>query len=108
LDLEGNAIDSHKDFLKFIHNKNDLIVVNLAMNPLLVDVQTIEKFNEDLIQKAPDLITQKTHEEIEEMKQLLGASIPGIQGQHSMQVNDTQKCGEETTRMLGFNLIEEL
>jgi hypothetical protein len=23
-------------------------------------------------------------------------------------VNDTQKCGEETTRLLGFNLIEEL
>ena len=49
LDLEGNAIDSHKDFLKFIHNKNDLIVFNLAQNPLLVDVMTIEKLNEDLI-----------------------------------------------------------
>jgi Leucine-rich repeat (LRR) protein len=49
LDLEANAIDSHKDFLKFIQNKNDLIVVNLSSNPLLVDVQTIERFNEDLI-----------------------------------------------------------
>ena len=57
LDVEGNAIDSHKDFLKFIKNKSDLIVVNLSSNPLLVDVQNIEKFNEDLIQKAPDMIT---------------------------------------------------
>lgn len=29
IDLEGNAIDSHKDFLSFIKEKNDLIVVNL-------------------------------------------------------------------------------
>ena len=49
LDLEGNAIDSHKDFLSFIKNKNDMIVVNLSMNPLMVEVQTIEKLNDDLI-----------------------------------------------------------
>lgn len=29
VDLEGNAIDSHIDFLEFIKAKNDLIVVNL-------------------------------------------------------------------------------
>jgi hypothetical protein len=74
LDLEGNAIDSHKDFLKFIKNKNDLIVVNLAMNPLMVEVHTIEKFNEDLIGKAPDLITRKTNDEIEELKLLFNCS----------------------------------
>ena len=74
LDLEGNAIDSHIDFLKFIKNKNDLIVVNLAMNPLMVEVQTIEKFNEDLIAKAPDNITQKSPDEIEELKLLFNSS----------------------------------
>ena len=74
LDLEGNAIDSHIDFLKFIKNKNDLIVVNLSMNPLMVEVQSIEKFNEDLIEKAPDNITQKTPDEIEELKLLFNSS----------------------------------
>ena len=112
LDLEGNAIDSHKDFLKFIKDKNDLIVVNLAQNPLLVDVMNIEKLNEDLIQKAPELITQKSQEEIDELKQLLGVNTSGIQvsQQQSIQVNgeSSQKCGEETSRLLGFNLIEEL
>ncbi len=68
LDLEGNAVDSHKDFLKFIKSKNDLIVMNLSMNPLMVEVTTIEKLNEDLIQKAPDLVSHKTNEEIEELK----------------------------------------
>lgn len=41
------------------------------MNPLMVEVHSIEKFNEDLIQKAPDMITKKTPEEIEEIRQLL-------------------------------------
>jgi hypothetical protein len=47
--MEGNAVDSHIDFLEFIKNKNDLIVVNLTMNPLMVEVDSIEKLNEDLI-----------------------------------------------------------
>ena len=38
VDLEGNAIDSHKDFLQFIKHKNDLIIFNLYMNPLMVEV----------------------------------------------------------------------
>lgn len=38
----------------------------------MVEAVSIEKFNEELIQKAPDLITKKSSEEIEEMKQLLG------------------------------------
>ena len=49
MDLEGNAIDSHKDFLQFIRNKNDLIIFNLYMNPLMVEVNSIEKLNDDLI-----------------------------------------------------------
>jgi Leucine-rich repeat (LRR) protein len=49
LDLEGNAVDSHIDFLEFIKNKNDLIVVNLQMNPIMVEVDSIEKLNDDLI-----------------------------------------------------------
>jgi hypothetical protein len=68
IDLEGNAIDSHKDFLCFIKDKNDLLVMNLVQNPLMVEVTTIEKFNDDLIQKAPELITRKSPEEIAEMK----------------------------------------
>jgi hypothetical protein len=49
IDLEGNAVDSHKDFLSFIKGKNDIIIINLHQNPLMVEVNTIEKFNEDLI-----------------------------------------------------------
>ena len=60
IDLEANAVDSHIDFLNFIKGKNDLIVVNLHQNPLMVDIQTIEKFNEDLIQNAPQHVTQKS------------------------------------------------
>ena len=60
IDLESNAIDSHKDFLGFIKGKNDLIVVNLALNPIMVEVTSIEKLNEDLIQGAPDMVTLKT------------------------------------------------
>jgi len=48
VDLEGNAIDSHIDFLEFIKAKNDLIVVNLFQNPIMVDIDSIEKFNEEL------------------------------------------------------------
>jgi hypothetical protein len=44
------------------------------MNPLMVEVQSIEKFNEDLIGKAPDNITQKTPDEIEELKLLFNSS----------------------------------
>jgi len=50
--------------LAFIKNKNDLIVVNLHQNPLMVENSTIEKFNEDLISNAPELVTQKTPLEI--------------------------------------------
>jgi hypothetical protein len=99
LDLEGNAIDSHKDFLKFIKNKNDLIVVNLAMNPLMVEVHTIEKLNEDLIGKAPDFITRKTNDEIEEFKLLFNCSAA---------LTSEEPNGEDTNRMMGFHLIEEL
>ena len=72
IDLEGNAVDSHIDFLEFIKGKNDLIVINLQMNPIMVEVDCIEKLNEDLIQKAPDIVTRKTAEEIEEYKELMG------------------------------------
>ena len=75
IDLEGNAIDSHKDFLSFIKEKNDLLVCNLVQNPLMVEVTTIEKFNDDLIQKAPEHITRKTPEEIAELKQILCTSL---------------------------------
>jgi hypothetical protein len=98
LDLEGNAIDSHKDFLKFIKGKNDLISVNLAMNPLMVEVHTIEKLNDDLIAKAPSLITKKTPAEIEELKMLFNYSA----------AQSEEPNGDETNRMMGYNLIEEL
>lgn len=49
VDLEGNAIDSYKDFLQFIKGKNDLIIFNLNLNPIMVEVDTIEKFNAELI-----------------------------------------------------------
>lgn len=49
LDLEENAIDSHKDFLGFIKGKTDLIIVNLHQNPLMVDIASIEQFNSILI-----------------------------------------------------------
>lgn len=49
LDLEGNAVDSHIDFLDFIKGKNDLIVVNLQLNPIMVEVDSIEKLNEDFL-----------------------------------------------------------
>ena len=70
--MEGNAVDSHIDLLQFIKGKNDLIIVNLALNPLMVEVDSIEKLNNDLIAKAPDQITQKTPEEVIELKELLG------------------------------------
>jgi Leucine-rich repeat (LRR) protein len=53
IDLESNAVDSHIDFVNLIKGKNDLIVFNLYKNPLMVETETIEKFNEDLIQFAP-------------------------------------------------------
>ena len=40
------------------------------MNPLMVEVNSIEKLNDDLIQKAPDMITKKSPEELEELRQL--------------------------------------
>lgn len=58
------------------------------MNPIMVEVDSIEKLNDDLIQKAPDLITKKTVEEIEEFKELMGQN------------------GEDSARFL--NLINEL
>lgn len=68
IDLEGNAIDSHKDFLSFIKGKNDLLVMNLVQNPLMVEVTSIEKLNDELISRAPEHITKKTPEEIAELK----------------------------------------
>jgi hypothetical protein len=65
----------------------------------MVEVNTIEKFNEDLICKAPDNITQKTPDEVEELKLLFNCSA----AQTSEEPN-----GEETNRMMGFHLIEEL
>ena len=53
LDLEANAIDSHIDFLNYIKGKNDLIVFNLNANPLMVEILSIEKFNDNLMQNAP-------------------------------------------------------
>ena len=64
-------MDSHVDFLEFVKDKNDLIVINLHLNPIMVEVDSIEKMNEDLIAKAPDKITRKTKEEIEELKELM-------------------------------------
>lgn len=45
IDLEANAVDSHIDFINLIKGKHDLIVFNLHRNPLLVDIETIEQFN---------------------------------------------------------------
>ena len=104
IDLEGNAIDSHKDFLHFVKNKNDLIVINLHLNPLMVEVQTIEKFNEDLIQKAPELVTQKTQQEVEELKLLLGLTNDQEEGRQKTYPESAKE--EETHRVL--NLVEEL
>lgn len=72
VDLENNSVESHDDFLIFVKEKSDLIVLNLNQNPLMASAVSIEKFNEELIAKAPTLITKKSTEEIEEMKQLLG------------------------------------
>lgn len=74
VDLEGNAVDSHKDFLSFIKNKNDLIVCNLNQNPIMVEITGIEQLNEVLMAQAPEMITIKPPEEVEEVKQLLGMS----------------------------------
>ena len=41
----------------------------------MVDAETIEKFNEELQAKAPDLYTKKTNEEIEEFKELMGLNF---------------------------------
>jgi CMP-2-keto-3-deoxyoctulosonic acid synthetase len=70
LDLESNGVDSHIDFLKFIKGKNDLIIVNLHQNPLMVEIHSIEKFNEALMQNAPDYVTQTTNIEIQELKEV--------------------------------------
>jgi hypothetical protein len=51
---------------------NDLIVVNRQLNPIMVEVDSIEKLNEDFLQKAPDFISRKTPEEIDEYKELMG------------------------------------
>jgi Leucine-rich repeat (LRR) protein len=75
LDLESNAIDSHKDFLMFIKDKPDLIIVNLNLNPLMVDVPSIDALDAKLVKNAPELITKKSAEEINEIKQLLGIRI---------------------------------
>jgi hypothetical protein len=34
--------------------------MNLFMNPIMIDVDSIEKFNKDLETYAPDLVTKKT------------------------------------------------
>lgn len=34
--------------------------MNLIMNPIMIDVDSIEKFNKDLETHAPDLVTKKT------------------------------------------------
>ncbi len=60
MDISGNAVDCHADFLSFIKGKNDLIVMNLIVNPIMIDVDSIEKFNKDLETHAPDLVTKKT------------------------------------------------
>ena len=49
VDLENNAVESHEDFLIFVKDKNDLIVLNLNNNPIMVEAVSIEKFNEELI-----------------------------------------------------------
>ena len=49
VDLENNAVESHNDFLIFVKDKNDLIVLNLNNNPIMVEAVSIEKFNEELI-----------------------------------------------------------
>ena len=72
LDLEANAIDSHTDFVTFIKEKNDLIVFNLSLNPLMVEVPTIEICNDNLLQNAPQHVTKRTSMEIQEIKDVLG------------------------------------
>lgn len=95
--------------MSFIKDKNDLIVVNLHLNPLMVEVHTIEKFNDDLIQNAPEMVTQKTPEEIEEIKELLGlnSSNQNDNSNEGNRIFESTKGGEETNRFY-INLIEEL
>ena len=79
VDISGNTVDSHADFLSFIKGKNDLIVMNLTMNPIMIDVDSIEKFNKELETYAPDLFTKKTAQEIEEFKEIMIFGTAGTQ-----------------------------
>ena len=45
--------------------------MNLTMNPIMIDVDSIEKFNKDLETNAPELVTKKPAQEIEEFKEIM-------------------------------------
>lgn len=56
----------------------------------MVDIDTIDKFNEELQAKAPDLYTKKTFEEIEEFKELMGLNFSNG-GKRQHEAKDDQK-----------------
>ena len=44
IDLENNPIDSYDQVLGLIHNKRDILVLNLKLSPLMVKIQSLEEF----------------------------------------------------------------
>jgi hypothetical protein len=100
IDLEANAVDSHIDFVNLIKGKSDLIVFNLHQNPLMVETETIEKFNDDLISKAPAFVTQKTEQDVQDIMELLGVNNSKNEKSLDQKENETQRfC---------LHLVEEL
>lgn len=60
----------------------------------MVDVDTIEKFNEELQAKAPDLYTKKTNEEIEEFKELMGLNFSDG-GKKNIEIQSKEACSKK-------------
>lgn len=44
IDLENNPIDSYDQVLGLVHNKRDILVLNLKLSPLMVKIQSLEEF----------------------------------------------------------------
>lgn len=106
IDLESNAVDSYIDFVKLIKGKNDLIVLNLQRNPLMVDIETIEQFNSQLIQKAPKQVTKKSDKEIQDILELMGyTSKDALTNESKKQLSERK--GGETFRQ-SLYLVQEL
>ena len=82
------------------------------MNPIMIDVDSIEKFNKDLETHAPDLVTKKTAQEIEEFKEIMifgtavttpltaaGGVMSPEKSQHQMMKKDE---AEQVTNKIDF------